>query len=110
MPRKAIPLAARFWPHVQVTTWGECWPWTGKWNRRTGYGMAWMGQRPSGTGVHTHAHRVAFFLAYGHWPVVCRHSCDRPLCCNPLHLQDGTHTDNFWDMWERGRYWRHRKA
>ena len=105
MPRKAIPLAQRFWAHVDVRTWGECWPWTGKWKRRTGYGMTWLRQEPGKRyGVYTHAHRVAHFLAYGKWPLVGRHSCDHPICCNPLHILDGTQLDNVRDMWERGRY------
>ena len=32
-----------------------------------------------------------------------RHSCDRPRCCNPEHLTEGTQADNVRDALERGR-------
>jgi hypothetical protein len=53
-------------------------------------------------GKTVYTHRLAFFMAYGYWPVVCRHTCDNPPCCNPGHLLDGTQADNLADARERG--------
>lgn len=55
-------------------------------------------------GVQTHAHRAAFYVAYGRWPLpIGRHTCDTPLCINPRHVIEGTHADNVRDRVERGR-------
>jgi hypothetical protein len=49
------------------------------------------------------AHRLVFYLANGYKPIVVRHTCDTPLCCNPRHLIGGTHADNTNDMISRNR-------
>ena len=52
------------------------------------------------------AHRAAFFLLHGRWPVGdALHNCDRPICFNPHHLRDGSHTDNMRDMKAKGRHY-----
>ena len=35
---------------------------------------------------------------------VIRHSCDNPICCNPMHLNRGSQQDNMNDMKERARH------
>lgn len=51
------------------------------------------------------AHRYAYEQAYGPIPVgaVIRHSCDRPLCCEPTHLLIGSQLDNVHDRQQRQR-------
>ncbi|MBA2684067.1 MAG: HNH endonuclease [Gemmatimonadaceae bacterium] len=49
------------------------------------------------------AHRVAFYLTFGRWPLVARHTCDNRDCCNPSHILDGSYADNSRDMRERDR-------
>lgn len=52
-------------------------------------------------------HRVSYFLTHGHLPpapLVIRHTCDNPPCCNPAHLVPGTYQDNARDCVERGRH------
>lgn len=86
----------RFWDHVELGDDGVCWPW--KLSRlRDGYG------RFVEAGQHYVAHRFAFFLVNGWWPLEVRHSCDNKPCCNPAHLLGGTHADNVRDAVERGR-------
>lgn len=75
-----------------------CHEWTANKNNR-GYGIIWF------NGKMRLAHRVRYFLQYGEIPdnVVIRHKCDNPSCCNPNHLEQGTHKDNMEDMVSRKR-------
>lgn len=75
-----------------------CLNWQKSLNRR-GYG------RTSYNGCPYFAHRMAYFIYYGVDPgdFVVRHKCHNPRCCNPLHLELGTHADNSRDMVEAGR-------
>lgn len=89
---------ARFWSKVNVRGAAECWPWkAGRFS--TGYGAFVF------RGKVRHAPRVAFEFATGIDPgnALVRHRCDNPLCCNPAHLELGSHSDNMRDMAERGR-------
>jgi hypothetical protein len=36
--------------------------------------------------------------------ILLRHKCDNQVCCNPHHLEEGTHKDNMRDMRERQRH------
>lgn len=84
----------RFWN--KVDKFGDCWIWTaGK--DDAGYGQFRF------EGKNIKAHRVAFFLHNGYWPVFTRHTCDNPPCVNPEHLLDGNHTENMNDMYKRER-------
>jgi hypothetical protein len=91
-----------FWKRVRrIDGHTACWPWLWAVNGR-GYGLVAWGPRGKLHG----AHRVAFFLANGRWPNVCRHKCNNKRCCNPAHLADGTHADNKQDALRAGAYTR----
>lgn len=89
---------ARFWSKVDVKSKNQCWEWL-------------AGRRPSGHGDFqarsgaTYAHRFAYMIVNGAAAdgLVVRHKCDNPACCNPLHLETGTHSDNVSDRVDRGR-------
>lgn len=94
------PLADRFWPNVDRSGGDDaCWPWTASLTQAGGYGQIWCAE----TGRPEHAMRVAYYLTHGRWPHTTRHICDRPSCCNPAHLLDGTDADNTADRVDRGR-------
>jgi hypothetical protein len=90
----------RFWSKVDKSPGqgprGDCWKWTR--GRKAGYGDFSVRHR------NYYAHRVAFLIDRGYWPAlhVC-HKCDWPLCCNPIHLFEGTDADNLHDMSVKGR-------
>lgn len=77
-----------------------CWEWTGSFS---GVG------RPSFDlkGKKITAYRLVYELVNGvkipHGQVV-RHKCDNKVCCNPRHLELGTHGENMKDMKERNRH------
>lgn len=84
----------RFWSKVEKGS--HCWVWT-KGKNSQGYGAFKYEGKMRG------AHRVAYFLTYGEWPTLLRHSCDNPPCVNPAHLSPGTVRDNALDAKTRGR-------
>lgn len=89
----------RFWSKVAVDADAACWDWT----RSTG--TSGYGQFMVVAGKLVRAHRVAWALINGPIPdgAVIRHTCDRPICCNPAHLLHGSQADNVRDAVERGR-------
>lgn len=78
----------------------DCWLWFGP-TLPGGYGKFSISS--SGARREIYAHRAAFELENGYLPIVVRHSCDNPSCCNPRHLLGGTHKQNSQDMLDRGR-------
>lgn len=53
------------------------------------------------------AHRLVFSLAKGPIPegMIVMHSCDNPPCCNPDHLNLGTHLQNMTECRAKDRYY-----
>lgn len=101
-------IVKRFWEKVDVRSPDECWPWLAYVGKR-GYGMMRLLDASRQQKVIT-AHRIAYTLVYGtipcgegHFGTVIRHSCDNRVCCNPFHLDPGSHLDNMRDAVARGR-------
>ena len=88
---------ARFWSRVTVGDRFACWEWSDKRNSK-GYGICDIGGLSA-------AHRVAYTLIHGGIAegLIVRHKCDNRPCCNPYHLETGTHADNATDRKNRGR-------
>lgn len=77
----------------------ECWPWlagvtsSGYGRFRAEYGSTW-------------AHKRALEFKIGRRLLPGKetlHSCDFRLCCNPAHLSEDSKSENFKDMWDKGR-------
>lgn len=94
---KPIPIADRFWQHVDRSARKDgCWLWTGA--QHNGYGRVSFNRRSA------LAHRVSYFLVRGEWPTkFALHLCDNPPCVNPEHLLDGDQAENMRQCAERGR-------
>lgn len=92
------PVEDRFWEKVIVADKDDCWKWIGA-KLRHGYGSFYFKGR-----AHL-AHRLAYILSNGEIEggLHVRHKCDNPNCCNPNHLELGTHADNMHDRVKRGR-------
>lgn len=104
--RRLVPVAERFWRHVDKRGPDECWPWTGSIGGN-GYGQLGSFQETK-THVCYKAHRLSYELHHG--PIQAGmhvlHECDNKVCCNPAHLHLGTHQDNMREAAERGRHLR----
>jgi len=91
-----------FWEKVNIGGVHDCWEWTGsKTTVHHGepYGIFRVHSKP------ILAHRFSYQLHFGPIPegIQILHDCDNPLCINPKHLFEGTHTDNMRDMFLKGR-------
>ncbi len=88
-----------FWAKVDTSAGPEaCWPWLRS-CKAAGHGQ--VGYR----GQMWLAHRLAWRLTNGPIPkgLEVRHKCDNAKCCNPNHLELGTHAQNMQDMVNRRR-------
>ena len=97
-------IRSRFWNKVKRGRADECWPWTAAkiW---AGYGRFYL-ERRDGKKRYVTASRLAWELG-NDCPIPeglhVLHKCDNPECCNPKHLELGTHAQNMRQMHERGR-------
>lgn len=92
-------MTANFWARVEPGPPDLCWEWTGTITGR-GYGQIMIDGKKSG------AHRYAIAFATGEsipTGKVVMHLCDNPKCCNPAHLQVGSHAENIADRDRKGR-------
>ena len=91
---------ARFFKRIVIGKLDDCWPWTGSVMK-----IGWHGQWRNGEGGIEPTHRAAWRIMKGDIPAgsCVLHRCDNPICCNPSHLFLGSHSDNFKDMWSKGR-------
>lgn len=91
----------RFWRHVNKAEPDKCWEWTA-FRSKKGYGRL---QSIDSNGGSSAAHRFSYELHNGPIPdgLIVMHKCDNPPCCNPSHLQVGTHKENTHDMMRKGR-------
>jgi hypothetical protein len=57
-------------------------------------------------GKYIRLHRLVYQVLHGPIPegILVMHTCDNPLCINPLHLTLGTHADNQADKVAKGRH------
>jgi hypothetical protein len=89
-------LVALLLSRIDVKEPQYCWPWRGARNEE-GYGYLHVERFPR------LAHRLALKWFSGEEGEVARHTCDNPICCNPNHLEWGSHGDNANDRVIRGR-------
>ena len=82
----------------RTTRRGSCLLWTGARNNY-GYGVV------RSDGRLMLAHRLSYLLHRGPIPdgAILRHHCDTPACVAPWHLTPGTHSENLFDAYARGR-------
>ena len=88
----------RFWRNVDCLSLEECWNWKKAQDHGYGYYRFRGGVRL--------AHRIAFALANDVlWSQLdtVRYDCSNKLCCNPMHLFNGTQYENVLDYFFRER-------
>jgi DNA-binding transcriptional ArsR family regulator len=88
-----------FWSQIDRRGRDECWDWQGAKNN-AGYGCFHL------NGKFWMAHRFMYRIKTGEEipsGLVVRHKCNRPVCCNPNHLDIGTPLDNSRDRDSKGR-------
>lgn len=98
MGNKATTVFTKINMHGGDTT--VCWEWLG--------GVTGAG-RPAFDlgGKKVTPYRLVYELVFGEKipkNMVVRHKCDNPICCNPHHIELGTHIENMKDMKERSRH------
>jgi hypothetical protein len=96
-------LGDKYWPLVDKSDLGGCWPWLGS-RSKLNYGMLFL------DGRLMRVHRIGYEIANGPIPagMHCCHRCDNPPCVNPAHLFLGSRKDNMADMARKGRHYKQR--
>lgn len=79
----------------------KCWNWiAGTCGTNAPYGN----MRFRGRNCKTHRYSYEYFVGPIPAGMIVRHKCDNTICCNPDHLEIGTHRDNSQDCIKRGRF------
>lgn len=95
---KELSEQRRFWLKVDIKNEEDCWKWLGLVEKNVGYGISYY------RGKTNRAHRTAYILT-NEKPLsrnqIIRHKCDNKICCNPNHLELGSHFDNVRDWQTR---------
>ena len=104
---KIVPqeLADRFWHKIAFTGSPDtCWEWQFGLSVN-GYGKFGIGNKEQGIKGTFASHRFAYYLHNGVDPKesIVQHTCDNTKCCNPYHLELGTHKTNAEDRKVKGR-------
>ena len=89
----------RFWRKVRIGLLDQCWDWTGA--KVGGYGA--FSDRTSHRVIASRFALQSICPSKETGLFACHH-CDRPSCCNPLHLFWGTPKDNSVDASSKGRF------
>ena len=97
--RRGLCLSERFWQHIDVGDFDRCWEWTGS-RHKQGYGQFVLYDPVKKT---IPSHRMAYETFWRTRLVNnALHRCNNPPCCNPLHLYDGTLSQNSLDSVRAG--------
>jgi hypothetical protein len=92
------PYVVKFYRDIEGQ---RCWEWTASLNHK-GYGNFGI-ETEDGWRIEK-AHRVAWFLETGRWPVPCGlHKCDNGSCVRFSHLYEGSTGDNNREREAKGR-------
>lgn len=101
MARRNKPIDVFRYIDIKNDDLEQCWPWMK--SVRGGKGRPYFDIN----GKKYLAYRIVYELFHGKAipdGQLVRHKCDNPICCNPHHLELGTHQENMNDMTERERH------